>query len=159
MVKVFYIQDGGRDTEDIDTAGWQCEWMRIILNSKLVFILINEMVVGHNIFLLCTLQILYLKRFSPLGENVITLEDRQFPSAYEWIQSMLNEIKAVYKKSGMFIGEEIDVIDDEGSPEEVSMAGIHKKMDFLDSTVNVRMEEMKVKLKEVREAMGNLARV
>lgn len=54
---------------------------------------------------------LYFQRFSPLGENMIALEDCQLPHVCEWMQSMLNKRKAVYKKLGMFNSEEIDVVD------------------------------------------------
>ncbi|KAI5680799.1 hypothetical protein M9H77_02026 [Catharanthus roseus] len=82
------------------------------------------------------LAILYIDKFSPIGERVTPSEKRSIPRVLDWTQKNVNMRVSKLKGLDMYIGQEVDIVDAVVYVDDAVMTALHKRLDGIAMVLN-----------------------
>lgn len=78
---------------------------------------------------------LYMERFSPVWEMLAPMKERVVPRILEcehiWIDRRVRALKSL----GLFIGNEIDIVDAEDYGGDSSLESVHSRLDYIEKEI------------------------
>ncbi|KAI5649056.1 hypothetical protein M9H77_35061 [Catharanthus roseus] len=95
------------------------------------------------------LTIVYLERFSLIGERVKPMEKRSLPRIGEWSLEKIRERVNRLKDLGLLYGKDVEMVDALGCPEELALVAMHKRLELIDHGMTKIGDDMKGLRKEV----------